>query len=321
MKRLIKYHSNYASDKSAFSHSGTTFEVLPELVDDSAGFEELKALAKKHGLRIGRKFETLENNLITHSVNMMEVKEKERFNGKEVIQVYLGFAKLPSGYNEGPLKPTNKLNSKITKKQAQAIVEETAYGVSDVGEHIDGNTIIVKSGWEYYTTMRLLGYHHENFEKILKAEDYGFYDDTTRCDGDDCYLFDSRDNGYTYNHRHVEGIGMLGVNCGCYDEHCKLNFEEEYADDHKKAIDRSTGNDLEKEGKIARLETFIGGMTDGRGGYFCGKPTREGTPEAILEEYQERFPKKTFLFIHEESGQFQTYFSIAEIVKQKKKAA
>ena len=54
-------------------------------------------------------------------------------------------------------------------------------------------------------------------------------------------------------------------------------------------------------------------MVDGRGGYFNGKSTREGTPKSVLAEYMALKPDSVFLFTHDESGQFQTYFSIWEI--------
>jgi len=235
---------------------------------------------------------------------------------QEFSTVYIGFVTLQ---DKGTLKPTNKIVKRITKDQAQEIINNGEYGISQVGEHAqEDKNVLVKEGWNYYSVMRLLGYHHEQFEEVANVEDYGFEDDTTRCD--ECGMLDSNDDGYVYNFRHVEDLGMLGTNCGCFDEHCKLNFADTYANNPKQAIERAAATDLENEGKIERLETFIGGMVDGRGGYFEGKPTREGTPEAILREYQEKMPEKTFMFIHEESGQFQQYFSIAEIMPEKKAA-
>lgn len=324
MKRLIKFNSRYESDGAKFSTCSTEYTVLPDMVPDNAGFAELKALAKKHGIKIGRKFQDMPMGQyrktlhVTHAVNVQETVPGKGMYSKEKYQVYLGFITMEVG---GVLKPTNAIGKRITKAQAHEIVSNCSYGVQDVGEYIDGDAVVVMEGWEYFHQMRMLGYHHEQFQKLLKVEHEGFHDDTTRCD--ECNTYDSRDNGYTYNHAYIDGIGMLGKNCGCLEEHQKLNFEEHYADDSEKAIDRSTANELEKTKKIKRLETFIGGMVDGRGGYFAGKSTREGTPEAVLQEYQERMPNKTFIFIHEESGQFQTYFSIAEITKpkQQRKAA
>ena len=325
MKRLIKYHSSYESDGAKFSACSTTFEVLPELVEDNAGIKELKALAKKHGLKIGRKAQTLittemaknwPSSFVTHAINLTEKFVRETYMGKtEEHIVYIGFITL---CESGPLKPVKEIDTSLTEEQAQEIINSQYYGVSDVGEHaVEDKLILVKSGWEYYNQMRLLGYNHKQFEEILNAEDYGFNDDTFRCG--ECGLFDSNDDGRHTHFRIVDG-DILGVRCGCFDEHCKENFAEEYGDNPDHAIERDTALELQEEGKLKLLETFIGGMVDGRGGYFAGKPTREGTPEAVLKEYKEKYPKKTFLFTHDESGQFQTYFSIWEIKKTKSKS-
>ena|SRR3990167_2843335 len=53
-----------------------------------------------------------------------------------------------------------------------------------------------------------------------------------------------------------------------------------------------------------------GGMTDGRGGWFRGELTREGEPETVLAELLERNPEGEYVFSHDESGQFQVYFSV-----------
>ena len=104
MKRMIKYYNIYQSDKAGFSDCSTEYEVLPELVDDKAGFEELKALAAKHGIKLGRKAIAGEERAkITHAINTMETKEKKGFgcsDKKEMLTVYVGFITL----NEhGPL--------------------------------------------------------------------------------------------------------------------------------------------------------------------------------------------------------------------------
>ena len=85
---------------------------------------------------------------------------------------------------------------------------------------------------------------------------------------------------------------------------------EECINDCKTSVELDVAEKLEEQKKIKHLERFIGGMTDGRGGMYDGESTREGNPVEVLAEYQDKHPDKQFLFTHDESGQFQTYFSI-----------
>jgi hypothetical protein len=175
-------------------------------------------------------------------------------------------------------------------------------------------------GWHFFHAMRMAGYSLEKFKKILGVEEdnCNFHDSVFDCSH--CNKYDYTDNGYTYNYRMTE-YEQLGLRCGCWDEYAESDKAiEEYTDDHSKAIEMKNAENLEKKGKLKHLERFIGGWVDGRGGYFNGKSTREGKPETVLIEYQKKFPKKKFIFSHDESGQFQSYFSIWEVVSKKKKA-
>jgi hypothetical protein len=325
MKRLIKFWNRYQSDGAKFSTCSTEYELLPVLVDDNAGFEELKALAKEHGIKLGRKKYQGEvkpkdswrsSLIISHAINTTEIKEaKYKTRDNESYVVHLGFITLDE---KGILKPKKSLNNKITRDDALEIVNLRKYGVSDYGETVDGKMIIVKENWNYFHDMTMLGYPVKNFEKALKAENDGFEDDTDMCS--DCGKFDSRDNGYSNNFRYVDSRGNLGLNCGCFDEFCASDDAiEHYKDSSQECMELSGAKTLQKQGKLKHLERFIGGWVDGRGGYFGGEYTREGKPDEVLKEYQEKYPNKSFIFTHDESGQFQTYFSIWEVVKKPKK--
>lgn len=318
MKRLIKYYNRYKSDNHGFSDCGTRYEVLPELVDDNAGHEELKVLAKKHGIKLGRKLLGEQGN-VTHAINTMEVHKQSdhHFNPKiEELTVYLGFIELNS---RGPLKPVVEPNTPVTPEMAYEVINHCAYGVQDVGETVDKKQCLIKDGWNYESDMALLGYDRESFEKVLNIEDIGFHDDTSRCGH--CNLMNSNDNGYTNNFRVVD-CELIGVECGCYDEYCQSDEAlEAFSNEASNTMERETAKKLEENGKLKELETFIGGMVDGRGGYIRGKSTREGTPAKVLEEYLEKNPNKVYIFTHDESGQFQTYFSIWEVIQEKKRTA
>jgi hypothetical protein len=166
----------------------------------------------------------------------------------------------------------------------------------------------------------LAGYSLESFEKVLDINDHGFEDDTDNCS--ECGLFDSRDNGYTYNFQYVESMGNLGINCGCFDKYTSTDEGiDHYSDNASECMELSAAKKLARKGKLKHLERFIGGWTDGRGGYYEGKSVREGKPESVLEEFQAKYPDRSFVFTRDSSGQFQTYFSIWEIKKGKSKRA
>lgn len=327
MKRLIKYWNRYENDKHAFSACSTIYELLPEIVADDAGNDVLRELAAKHGVKIQGRAISIEANPnrygraalhITNAYKTPETKVIRSFRDDQKAQVYIGFINIPSGC----LEPVASLDTPLTKDQALEIVNCRDYGVDDIGTMTDETSaIIVMGGWEYYHALRVAGYSLESFREAFDASEdsESFYDSVFRCS--DCGLYDYNDSGYTYNYRIVD-CEQLGLNCGCYEARMESpRALEGYADDDSKAIERSAMLKHEEAGRVKHLECFIGGMTDGRGGYFQGYgATREGNPETVLKEYQERFPRKRFVFSHDESGQFQTYFSIWEILEKKPKA-
>jgi len=316
MKRLIKYRNQFRSDDNKFSNCGTKYEVLPVLVDNDAGPKELKQLARQLGFKTKGKPSQLEVKTnykgsirplqITHSIALNETIQRHN----EKYQVYLGFITLNES---GTLKPSQKIK-KTTKKQQQDILNNQEYSIIDVID-LQGEHNILITSWEYYHHIPLLGYEFKHFQmSILRTRDETnistvFDDSVSSCC--ECGSWDYNDNGYTYNFRDVDHE-ILGVNCGCYKESQKNNLSE-YVNNPDKPLESEVADELEDNGTLERLETFIGGMVDGRGGYFKGQTTREGSPEDALNEYQDKYPDDELILIHEESGQFQTYFSIARL--------
>lgn len=320
MKRLIKYWNMYERDGANFSDCSTKYEILPELVKDDAGSNELLALAKKYKIKNNLKVVVLEQGRrlsVTHAVKVRETKPGSGMYASDpgrTHQVYLGFITIP----DGSLEPIASLDNKVTPKMANNIVNNQEYGVADYGETVDHKMVLVKSGWDYYHAIKLAGYSLESFEKVLDITDHGFEDDTSRCSR--CYLYDSNDSGYTNNFR-IMDYEILGINCGCYAEFCESDEAlDMYADNADQAMELDAAEKHEKAGRLKFLERFIGGMTDGRGGSYGGKRTREGDPDSVYKEYRKKYPQKRFLFTHDESGQFQTYFSIWEIRPKTRKA-
>lgn len=308
MKRLIKYHSRYKDVQ--FSNSSTEYELYPIVVEDSAGEAELKQFAKELGLENRSKLVSIPQEKysrglkITHCLTLNEKHDRVYFGKKESDQVYLGFITIPE-YK--CLKLNKGLDKKLTKDEAWEIVNSQSFGVDNVGQ-MESRPMLVMQGWEYYHELKVNGYSLNSLLKNLKVDkdDKHFSDSVNSCG--ECGEWDYNDDNYTTNFR-VLGGDFVGVNCGCFEKLSKENIEL-FVGNTDTPMELDTAKDLETDGKLEFVERFIGGMTDGRGGSYGGQRTREGTPEGVLKEYSEKFPKGKFLFTHDESGQFQTYFSI-----------
>jgi len=243
---------------------------------------------------------------VTHAIQVGTHVKTHSFRSEEneTLPVYLGFITLPRDSGYLPLVET--VGNPVTLKQASEVCNYQAYGVSAVGEMVDGPITVVKSGWNYFHAMPMLGYSLESFQEVLNITEQGFEDDTTSCDG--CNKFDSRDNGYQNNFREHDGE-WLGINCGCFDEACAGNIEP-FIDDPDTAIELKTAEKLAADGALEHVERFIGGMVDGRGGFYAGAACREGTPTKVLKTLKAENPDARYLFTIDETGQFQTYFSV-----------
>lgn len=314
MKRLIKFYNPYESDGVKFNIS-TRYEILPELVEDNAGSKELRELAKKYKAKIVGNTKTVETTRdlsITHAIKTSETIENKWKKG-EKFNWYFGFINLP---NVPTLPPKVSLLNKMTADQAFDLINLQECGIDDVGKNIDGNMVLVQSSHDYDHVMNLLGYDRTQFEKINKITDFGFYDDTYRCSC--CGVYDSRDNGYTYNHRELNGE-LLGLNCGCFADACEDRVED-FANESDQCIELEVAERLVEKKKLKFIERFVGGMTDAnRSHSYAGKTVRIGNPKEILEDLLEKKPNGNFVFCHDESGQFQTYFSVYELKKGKTK--
>lgn len=315
MKRVIKYYNKFSHDKADFSTSSTEREILPILVENDADGKTLRAIAKKLGLKVKPSTRVIkpENKRygaikITHALPLNEQVTKAYFGKTETYQVYLGLVDLESYKFEGPLELRESVNQPIDYDTAIEIVNHNAYGISDYGEHIDGQDIIVKSGWEFYHIIPLLGYSLESFLEVLEAEDYGFEDDTDRCS--ECGVLNSRDNGYTYNFRYIESVGNLGLHCGCFADFAKSpEAIEHYTNNARECIELEIAESLEELGKLEHIGRYFGGVTGGRPGYWKGEVCPIKNPDEVLKEELEKNPDAKIVFSHDESGQFQTYFS------------
>ena len=308
MQRLVKFSTCHSRNElPEWSTCRTKFEVLPVVVEDSeATAERLTALAHEYSISLasGPSTEKSDNYDSRRYLTMAARIDQE--SNREAS--YLGFVNVPqcsvlrvhSGPNSLPL----------TYDQAMDLVNSQECGISSVGEHVNGDYILVKSGWDFYQALKLLGYDHEQFLKVLKCQDFGFCDDTDSCT--QCYKFNSRDDGYNSNFQYIESIGEnLGIDCGCYAEYAE-------SPESLQALENNSDTALELDvaeahadaGRLKFITRYIGGMVDGRGGSCNGKFVKEGDPAAILKAFLKRYPNGRYVFSRDESGQFQTYFSV-----------
>ena len=315
MKRLIKYYNQFSSDPE-FSNSSTHMEVLPELFLDNVGMPELLILADAYGIEVSNKKIKVAERCGYQEPKITEVIQTTEFNIKKAIYahnsdekraVFFGFIKFDS---EGTLKPVLNGGAKITRDQESNIFNGQEYGILDNGTMQDGESVLIGDHWLIPQYLKVLGYDAEEF--YSRFDTTGFEDDTYRCN--ECGVYDDRDNGCTYNHRYVDdGCTQLGVHCGCYDEYMQsTDALSEYLDNADQCIEASVADHHEESGVLKKVQTYIGGMVDGRGGHIHGESVPEGTPESILKTLKAEHPKRQYLFVHEESGQFQTYFSVYE---------
>jgi hypothetical protein len=320
MKRLIKFWSRYDNDSKdgQFSDCSTEYEVLPVLVEDTEGPVTLKTIAKERKLKTigsvggGKSKNGYRRTEITHFIKLNETKSFKRFGKTEKMQVYLGFITIPAISLETKKRP----NSKVTEEQGMELRDNQSAGIYDVLD-IDKVTFVIMEDWSYYHALPLNGYSLASFQKAMGATDRTFSDEVQTCS--ECGEADWRDNGNTYNHRNTDD-GTFGINCGCFEWYSKNNIER-IANNPNESTELAIAEELQDEGRLVFVERFIGGMTDGRGGYFKGESTREGNPEGVLADLLKKKPNGKYVFSHDESGQFQTYFSVWELKKVSKKKA
>lgn len=262
---------------------------------------------------------------ITHAVQIGEVETHDGlyFRGNAVkVPEWLGFITLA----HSNLKPSKRPNRKLTSEQARHIVENCEFGVANVGETADGKIIIVKAGWEYTCGLPLHGYTLESFQEAENITEEGFEDDTSQCTA--CYKFDSNDDGRTANFREVNGE-WLGINCGCYGEACMSEDAlEDYTDNEKKGMELKFAHKWMEQGRLKFVERYMGGWTDpGRGGHWRGPDERKGMtgtygscdigdPKDVIKKWKSENHGASFVISHDESGQFQTYWSLWKVVDE-----
>lgn len=315
MKRLIKYTSPY--EEIQFSNCSTKYEVLPFVVEDNAGSKELRELTILLGFTpIGncKTLEVKQNISITHTV-AVETKPRLDWHGKidsrrPIETTRLGFITLNERDAERcGIEVNVELEGELTEAQSYNILNNQAFDFYDFIT-IDNEVLLNIETWDAFHYLELLGYSLQKFMESHNCKETVFSDSVTSCGQCGEWMFN--DNGYTYNYRFVDSE-LLGIACGCYKEHIEQNWQDRI-NDTRTPIEKDIAETLEDSGKIEHLERFIGGMTDGRGGYYNGESTREGDPETVLAEYKRNFPSIDFIFTHDESGQFQTYFSIYKVI-------
>jgi len=330
MKRAIKYWNQYESDEANFSTCSTKYEIISGLFPDNAGYAELCEIAAQYGMveqgtvKTNRKSDGI---TVTHTILLTETKKiniNTFGNETENRPVYLGFVSLPKSSIFSALETLD--NDPPQSKEYDSALHELVnsgrgyeLGIEETGYHGQNRkNIIVMAGWHYYHVLPFLGYSLKKMESQAKIEDRYFSDSVTACSG--CSEYDDNDDCYKTNFRYIESFGELGLNCGCFTDYA-LNNIDDYANDSNKAIELEQVKTLQKCRRLKHIERFISGWVDGRGGYYAGEYCREGEPESVLAELLKANPEKQYVFTHDESGQFQSYFSVWELKPARKSRA
>lgn len=323
MKRLIQYHDKINDNKGEFSDCSTDYKILG-LYSDEAGAAVLENYAKQYHIKtVGDVFTPSSSPYkfreikVTHALKLeASIEINNSMGAKKPCTQYLGLVDL-NFTSKQLLPPTELLNTDLTKDQAEAILNAQIYGIDGVGETVGGERVLVKSGWHYYHQLPLLGYSLESFDNIMGITQHSFYDEVSSCHG--CGLYADCTDLYKENFKIVDECELFGIECGCYHEYCvSSDALAEFVNNPTKAMELTTCETLENDGRLKFVERFIGGLVDGRGGHFGGEYIKEGTPRKALQLFKAAYPKADFVFSHDESGQFQAYFSIWQIVPNNK---
>lgn len=319
MKRLIKYFSPY--NDFEFSNCSTKYEVLPHLVPDGAGPKVLLELARKLGLtrangakvktmKFKNEWESKREHKITHCIELKQTSPANHC-GNETYHWKIGFITL----HENHLPAVEKCNGKMTKDLALKIVDGGYYHASNTCE-IDSEYMLIIENWSYFHSLELLGYSREKFEKCLGVKSTVFDDSVSSCS--QCGEYNYNDNGRTYNFRMTPDGEYLGLECGCFDSYSKEHVEE-WANKPEQCVESESIESLVKEGKAEFIQRYVGGMTDSwRSHSYDGESVEIGNPKDILENLLEKNPDGQYVFCHDESGQFQTYFSVYKLIQENK---
>lgn len=311
MKRLIKFWQTYETEGIKFSSCSTNYEVIPVIVGTDASNKELRLLSEKLKIKTAgcvKKGTGTRPLTITHAIKLKERKKVSDYScgnkrGFNWHTMYLGFIDI--SLNEYcKTKVMEDCTGKLNRDTFETIISDSFFNVQDIIK-LDGEDTALVTSWDAFHWPELLGYQKwDTLLKDLEIEDSVFDDSVFQCGA--CGEWFYNDNGHTFNYRLVN-------KCELYCLDCAKDFEskniEEYLDNAQKCVQSETLQKMD-DSSYEKLETFITGMCDGRGGSFDGEFTRELTPEEVLKEYKGKTPDSKFFFVHEESGQFQTYFSI-----------
>lgn len=180
----------------------------------------------------------------------------------------------------------------------------------------DGNSYVSCCG-SGYSPRSLVPLSKKDIENIE-----GAYTSDGLCSCEECGLMYDTDS-YESNPGYIVA-GECSFVCreGCFVEWLKRHGVEDYVNKADRCIPLEATKSLVKSKQIKFVRRYIGGMTDaGRGGSFNGEHVENGQPKQVLRELLEEDSNAEYVFSHDESGQFQTYWSVWKVLpKQNKKA-
>lgn len=324
MYRAVKFPQMYASDGSALRALHADRATFLDIVSATDSAAELKKIATDMGLayhkksvRAVNKYHDYQMPATTRVIELVE-RETTRFGlrSDETSPIYLAWVKIPE---VAGLPIRTVVSDDVSDAEIENFRLEGDYsqlGIGQYGDDENGKCVIAVGDHSFWAIGPLLGYSVNAVCAMLGgAEDNITFDDQVfYCQG--CNTLQEDTDGHMYRYRQVDGE-LFGIACGCAAE-AELECIEDYVNEPDKQITAESAERLVESGNLVHVARYIGGWTDpGRGGYYDGESVENGEPEGVIKALLEASPDASFVCSVDESGQFQTYWSVYRLIEDK----
>lgn len=212
---------------------------------------------------------------------------------------------------------------KVTVINRKKFIGKSEYGelysVNDQGRIYSWDIAHPESTYDKQTYITCVGCGGEPQKlKKLTKNDVALIESAYEADGlSSCAVCNIQHNldGYSEDYQIVD----CEIVCTeCMGEYIKDNGIDDYVNKPERCIPLSLAEELKKKRKLKFIQRYVGGMTDSwRSHSYGGQSVQIGEPKTILTKLLEANPSKEYVFSHDESGQFQTYFSVWEVKGKK----
>ena len=257
--RAVVFWSNYESDRGKFSDCSTVLNVVGDVLRRVPTNAELLDMARADEWIEDHASRTFAVNKTT-SRNSIEIVKYSPIFKKETqwqrVDCYIGLFKVPG---QNSVIPVNGGDSLFTREMLNEALMYQDMDISDMGEDLSGDEVIIQEGWGFDPLWKLHGYDPEKSLEALGIEMYGFSDDSFICDG--CYKVMSTTDGIATNVRWLED-GRLGIECGCYTDHC-IEHVEDFLNNTEVPMTSDALLKLKEKGLVSHYSDMCNGWSCG----------------------------------------------------------